>query len=68
MPDLFDAAPFAKEIREELLRIGLGGGVDLGGAVTPEQLLEALRATPDGAGSQALLASLQEVLRRESGR
>ena len=59
--------PLEKQVREELVRIGLGGGVNLGGSFTPHQLLEALRSTPDGAGAQAFLANLTAVVRRDSG-
>jgi hypothetical protein len=67
MSDPFSGAPFKKQVREELVRIGLGGGVDLGGSFTPQQLLEALRSTPDGAGAQAFSVNLTAVLRRGSG-
>jgi len=66
MPHSFDPAPFEKEIRKELERIGVGDGLAVDGPVTPEELLAALRATSDGAGSQALFANLKTVLRRGS--
>jgi hypothetical protein len=66
MSDPFGGAPFEKQVRDELVRIGVGG-LNVGGAVTPEQLLEALRSTPDGAGGQAFFAKLTTVLRRKSG-
>lgn len=66
MSDPSSGAPFEKQIRDELDRIGVGG-LNMGGAVTPQQLLEALRLTPDGAGGQALFANLTAVLHRSSG-
>lgn len=48
-----------------MARIGLGGGLNVGG-VTHEQLLEALRMIPDGAGGKALMANLMTVVRRSS--
>ena len=66
MSDPFGGGPFEKQVREELVRIGLGGGLNLGGSFTPHQLLEALRSTPDGAGAQAFLANLTAVVRRGS--
>jgi hypothetical protein len=68
MSESFSLGPYEKEIREELVRIGLGqGGVNIGGPFTAAQLLEALRMTPDHAGGRALLASLETVIRRSSG-
>ncbi|HTE47482.1 MAG TPA: hypothetical protein VK636_19730 [Gemmatimonadaceae bacterium] len=67
MSDPFGDGPFEKQVREELVRIGLGGGLDLGGSFTPQQLLKALRSTPDGAGAQVFMANLTAVLRRGSG-
>jgi len=68
MSGSFGFGPFETEIREELIRVGLGvGGVNIGGPFTPAQLLEALRAIPDRAGAQALLTSLAAVVRRNSG-
>ena len=61
-------ADFQATVRQELERIGADGPLQLGLAstmpVTPEQILAALRATADGAGSEALLVNLQAELGR----
>jgi hypothetical protein len=51
------------QIRDELTRIGLGDGLNIGGAVTPAQLLSALRATPDGAGAAVFFGKLAALIR-----
>lgn len=67
MPDPFGAASFQQKLREELDRIGadeaLRNGLAVEGPISPEQILAAFRATPDGAGSQALYANLTTILR-----
>jgi hypothetical protein len=59
-------ASFDKQIRDELVRVGING-LDVGGGFTPEQLLEALRSTPDGAGGRAFFEKLTTLRRRQSG-
>ncbi|HEY4307650.1 MAG TPA: hypothetical protein VGM82_24460 [Gemmatimonadaceae bacterium] len=61
MSNPFENTPLGRQVDEELARVGIGGGVNVGG-VTAEQLLEALRAIPDGAGGQALFASLTKIV------
>ena len=70
MTDPLGTALFQQQFRGELDRIGaddaLRDGLAVEGAVTPEQILAALRATPDGAGSQMFYANLMTVLRAGS--
>ena len=66
MSDPVGGAPFEKQIRDELARIGVAG-LNVGGDFTPQQFLEALRLTPDGAGGRVLFANLTAVLQRRSG-
>ena len=57
--------PSDRQIDDELVRIGIAG-LNVGGGVTPQQLLEAMRLTRDGAGEQELFDNLLTVLRRSS--
>ena len=66
MSDPFGDSQFQKEVYAELFRIGAQGGLNVGG-VTEQQLLEALRMIPDGAGTRPLLANLEAIVRRDSG-
>lgn len=66
MTDPFKDPAFEKQVRAEFARIGIQGGVNIGGPFTPEQLLEGLRLIPDGGGGQALLAKIAEVVGRSS--
>lgn len=61
MTNPFHDPEFERKVHAELARIGFRGG-QIGGRFTPEQLLKALRLTPDGGGGQALLAKLAEVV------
>jgi hypothetical protein len=61
MSDPFHDPAFEKEVRDEFLRIGVQG-VNIGGPFTPEQLLEALRLTPDGAGGHVFFSKLRTLL------
>jgi hypothetical protein len=67
--DPFGSADVQRQIAEELRRIGVDGalqsGLAAGVPVTPEQLLAAFRATPTGAGNQAFLVALQQILEKE---
>jgi len=68
MTDPLGTAPFQQQLRHELDRIGaddaLRDGLAVEGPVTPEQILAAFRATPDGAGSRTFYANLATVLGR----
>ena len=64
--DFWGNADFQRQFHEELERIGadevLRAGFATNVPMTPHQVLEALRATPSGAGSQAFYAALERVL------
>jgi hypothetical protein len=69
MTDPFSDPAFEIQVSDEFARIGIQGGVNLGprSAFTAEQMLEALRMTPDGAGVHAFFAKLTELLGGDSG-
>jgi hypothetical protein len=64
--DPWGSTEIQRQIAEELKRIGaddaLRDGFAGNVAITPAQLLAALRATPDGAGSKAFYVALQRLL------
>lgn len=54
-------SPLGRQLRDEMARVGIAGGLNVGG-VTAEHLLAALRAMPDGAGGKGLFASLTKIV------
>ena len=66
MPLHFGLFEVQAQIHRELARIGVTGPAADGLAgsrpITPEQMLAAMAATPDGAGTEALLAELERRL------
>ena len=70
--DPFGQPEFQAILRRELTRIGADDALHLGLAstvpITPAQLLAALAATTDGAGSDALLSNLAAEVGRASSR
>ena len=61
MTDPFNDPAFEKKVYEEFYRIGIQGGINFGGC-TPEQFLEVLRRTPDGAGNRGFSEKFFELL------
>ena len=61
MTDPLGDPAFEKQVRDEFSRIGIKG-FNLDNQFPREQLLKALRMTPDGVGPRAFVAILTELI------